>query len=176
MWFARPAGSGFSPLDEELALLPGQLTPRRPESVVRLGSWLPFRQAAEVLTCFTGVTVCEATGRRMTEGGRSLCGRANRGGRAPRARIATSAYRPTRAAPPRRWGNGPPAAPGVGRGQDRGHRGGEGVCARAGGVGRAYRGALLCFAPGGCGDLRALGPCGNAPAGDGDGEDGVGGE
>jgi hypothetical protein len=68
MWCARPARSGFSPLDEELALLPGQLTPRLQESLVRLGTWLPFRQAAEALTFFTGVTVSAATGRRITEG------------------------------------------------------------------------------------------------------------
>jgi len=49
-------------------LLPGQLTPRLYESVVRLGTWLPFAQAAEALTFFTGVTVSAATVRRLTEG------------------------------------------------------------------------------------------------------------
>jgi hypothetical protein len=49
-------------------LLPGQLTPRWPESVVRLGTWLPFAQAAEALAGFTGVTVSAATVRRLTEG------------------------------------------------------------------------------------------------------------
>jgi hypothetical protein len=68
MWCARPARSGFSPLDEELALLPGQLTPRLQERVVRLGAWLPCRQATEALTFFTGVIVSEATVRRITEG------------------------------------------------------------------------------------------------------------
>jgi hypothetical protein len=65
---ARPVRSGFSPLDEELALLPGQLTPRLQESVVRLGTWLPFAQAAEALAFFTGVTISVATVRRLTEG------------------------------------------------------------------------------------------------------------
>ena len=46
---ARPAAPGFSPLDEELALLPGALTPSLQEGVVRLGSWLPFARAAELL-------------------------------------------------------------------------------------------------------------------------------
>jgi hypothetical protein len=55
-------------LDEELALLPGQLTPRLHESAVRLGTWLPFAQAAEALAFFTGVTVAVATVRRLTEG------------------------------------------------------------------------------------------------------------
>jgi hypothetical protein len=49
-------------------LLPGQLTPRLHESVVRLGTWLPFAQAAEALAFFTGVTVAVATVRRLTEG------------------------------------------------------------------------------------------------------------
>lgn len=59
---------GFSPLDEELALLPGTLTPTLQEGVVRLGSWLPFGRAAEVLAHFTHVTIGEATARRLTEG------------------------------------------------------------------------------------------------------------
>jgi hypothetical protein len=44
------------------------LTPRLQESVVRLGTWLPFAQAAEALTFVTGVTVAAATVRRLTEG------------------------------------------------------------------------------------------------------------
>lgn len=64
----RPAGSVFSPLDEELALLAGSVTPRLHEQMVRLGSWIPsFRQAAAVLEDFTGVFVSEASGRRYTE-------------------------------------------------------------------------------------------------------------
>jgi hypothetical protein len=65
---ARPVRSGFSPRDEALALLPGQFTPRLHESLVRLGTWLPFAQAAEALTFFTGVTVSAATVRRLTAG------------------------------------------------------------------------------------------------------------
>jgi hypothetical protein len=60
-------GPGFSPLDEELGLLPGVLTPGLPASAVRLGSWLPFRPAAALLAHFTRVTVDEATIRRVTE-------------------------------------------------------------------------------------------------------------
>jgi hypothetical protein len=51
-----------------LALLPGTLTPSRQEGVVRLGGWLPFGRAAELLAHFTRVTVGEATARRLTEG------------------------------------------------------------------------------------------------------------
>lgn len=65
---ARPVGPGFSPLDEELALIPGQLTPRAEEQLVRLGTWIPsFAQAAELLGALVGVTVSEATVRRHTE-------------------------------------------------------------------------------------------------------------
>ncbi len=60
-------GRGFSPLDKELALLPGALTPRLQEQLVRLGSWLPFARAAALLTAFTRVSVTEATARRQTE-------------------------------------------------------------------------------------------------------------
>jgi hypothetical protein len=60
--------AGFSPLDEELGLVPGALTPRLHEHLVRLGTWLPFRPAARMLAVFTGVTVSEATARRQTEG------------------------------------------------------------------------------------------------------------
>jgi len=65
---ARPAAPGFFPLDEELALLPGSLTPTLQESTVRLGSWLPFARAAEMLAHFTRVEIGAATARRLTEG------------------------------------------------------------------------------------------------------------
>jgi hypothetical protein len=58
---------GFSPLDEELGLVPGHLTPRLQESLVRLGTWMPFRHAAHELTFFTGVPLSEATARRTAE-------------------------------------------------------------------------------------------------------------
>ena len=60
-------GRVFSPLDEELALLPGALTPGLQEGLVRLGAWLPFAKAAEMLAYFTQVRVSEATARRTTE-------------------------------------------------------------------------------------------------------------
>jgi hypothetical protein len=59
---------GFSPLDEELALLPGTLTPTLQEGVVRLGAWVPFARAAEMLAYFTHTTIGAATARRLTEG------------------------------------------------------------------------------------------------------------
>jgi hypothetical protein len=60
-------GSVFFPLDEELGLLPGTLTPSLVESVVRLGTWLPFAPAAQMLASFTCVEVGASTARRLTE-------------------------------------------------------------------------------------------------------------
>jgi len=60
-------GWGFFPLDEELGLVPGRFTPRLQESLARLGTWMPFRHAADELAFFTGVVVSEATARRVTE-------------------------------------------------------------------------------------------------------------
>jgi hypothetical protein len=64
---ARPARTGFSPLDEELALLPGSLTPRLQESLVRLSTWIPsFAKAMAELAHFTQVDVSRATANRIT--------------------------------------------------------------------------------------------------------------
>jgi len=60
-------GTGLSPLDEQLALLPGQFAPRVVEGIVRLGVWMPFERVPEVLAFFTGVTVSVETVRRLTE-------------------------------------------------------------------------------------------------------------
>jgi len=59
--------AGLFPLDEELGLLPGALTPSLHESLVRLGTWLPFAPAAAMLTHFTGVTLSASTAQRLTE-------------------------------------------------------------------------------------------------------------
>ena len=64
---APPVARGFSPLDEELDLLPGKLSPWLVESVVRLGTWLPFQQVPEALGFFTKVRIGEETARRLTE-------------------------------------------------------------------------------------------------------------
>lgn len=61
-------GPGFSPLDEELALLPGNLTPRLHEALVRLSTQQPsFAKASAELTFFTGASVHADTARRRTE-------------------------------------------------------------------------------------------------------------
>jgi hypothetical protein len=64
---ARNVGQGFFPLDEELALLPGTLTPSLQEAVVRLGARMPFRSVVQELTFLKQVTTTEATVRRQTE-------------------------------------------------------------------------------------------------------------
>ena len=67
MEHARSAVSGFFPLDEELGLLPGSLTPTQHEHLVHLATWMPFAQAGKMLGDLLGVQVSEATVRRMTE-------------------------------------------------------------------------------------------------------------
>ena len=62
-----PVGRGFFPLDEELALLPGALTPWLHERLVRLGTRMPFAAAATELAAGHQVQVSEATARRATE-------------------------------------------------------------------------------------------------------------
>ena len=64
---AHAAALGFSPLDEELGLLPGKLTPRLQQAVVRLGTWIPFERAAGELEDLLGVQLSEPRVRRLTE-------------------------------------------------------------------------------------------------------------
>ncbi|HEU5375135.1 MAG TPA: ISKra4 family transposase [Ktedonobacteraceae bacterium] len=56
----------FFPLDEELGLLPGRLTPKQQENLAHLGSWMPFAKAAHLLERLVGVQVSESTVRRQT--------------------------------------------------------------------------------------------------------------
>ena len=54
-------GRSFFPLDEELQLLPGKLTPFLQEQLVRLGIWIPsFERASSLLQALTGARVSEA--------------------------------------------------------------------------------------------------------------------
>lgn len=66
MALARPVGSVFSPLDEQLGLLATGLTPRAEETLVRLASWMSFEAAQELLCELLGVQVSKATARRAT--------------------------------------------------------------------------------------------------------------
>ena len=67
MGSVRSAGRGFFPLDEELELLSGRLTPSGREHLTRLASWMPFKQAAEMLEEIQGISISEPTGRRNSE-------------------------------------------------------------------------------------------------------------
>ena len=63
---ARPVGSAFSPLDEQLGLVSSGVSPRVEETLVRLASWMSFEAAVELLGDLLGVQVSKATARRAT--------------------------------------------------------------------------------------------------------------
>lgn len=63
---ARPVGRDFFPLDEELALLSGSMSPHSRDHLIRLAVWMPFARAAEMLAALPGVQVSETTIRRHT--------------------------------------------------------------------------------------------------------------
>jgi hypothetical protein len=67
MGSARTAAQAFSPLDDELELLPGTLTPSLQEDLVRLGAWMPFGRAERELQHFRLVDVSRPTVERLTE-------------------------------------------------------------------------------------------------------------
>ena len=56
----------FFPLDDELALLPGLLAPSLHGWLVRLSSYVPFAQAAALLSEFAHVRLSEGTAQRLT--------------------------------------------------------------------------------------------------------------
>src|SRR5256714_524874 len=61
-----PVGEAFFPLDEQLGLTSGGLTPRAEETLVRLASWMPFASAQELLQDLLGIGVSKATAHRAT--------------------------------------------------------------------------------------------------------------
>jgi hypothetical protein len=67
MRFVQLAGRGFFPLDEELELLPGKLTPREHERLARLSGWVSFEHAVELLEEFLGIEVTKIVARNYTE-------------------------------------------------------------------------------------------------------------
>ena len=67
MVYVSPAGWGFFPLDRELELLPGKLTPQGHEQLVRLSGWMPFERAVEVFADFTGMKVAKIMAMNSTE-------------------------------------------------------------------------------------------------------------
>lgn len=67
MEFVRSVDKGFFPLDEELKLLPGILTPHGHECLVRLSGWMPFDKAAELFEAFMEIQVSKSVSQRYTE-------------------------------------------------------------------------------------------------------------
>src|SRR5512139_4061017 len=67
MGSARNAEQAFFPLDDELELLPGTLTPSLQEDLVHLGAWMPFQRAAQELQHCRLVDVSRPTVERITE-------------------------------------------------------------------------------------------------------------
>ena len=67
MVYVQSVGMGFFPLDEELELQSGKLTPKGHERLVRLSGWMPFRQATELFGEFTGIRLSKIVGQRGTE-------------------------------------------------------------------------------------------------------------
>ena len=67
MGSARPAGAGLFPLDDELELVPGGLSPSAEQGLARLCAWMPFAVAAKDLRFFWEVDVSTATVRRHGE-------------------------------------------------------------------------------------------------------------
>src|SRR4030067_3507420 len=67
MAYAPGVDRGFFPLDEELKLLPGSLTPHGHECLVRLSSWMPFEKAVVLFGDFTGIDVSKGISQRYTE-------------------------------------------------------------------------------------------------------------
>jgi hypothetical protein len=59
--------TGLFPLDDELGLLPGSLTPHLQASLVRLASWMPFAHAAREVGWLTRAVVSRHVARRLTE-------------------------------------------------------------------------------------------------------------
>jgi hypothetical protein len=57
---------GFFPLDEQLGLVAGSLSPSIQDHLVHLATWMPFGRAVQMLKRYTGVQVSEATVRRQT--------------------------------------------------------------------------------------------------------------
>jgi hypothetical protein len=60
-------GSSFSPLDEQLGLLPGQWSPRLQQIVTVLGTLMPFGQVPPVVDLIRGVPIARSSVRRLTE-------------------------------------------------------------------------------------------------------------
>jgi hypothetical protein len=67
MEFVQSADKVFFPLDEELKLVPGGLTPHGHENLVRLCGWMPFEKAAEMFGALQEIEISPALSQRYSE-------------------------------------------------------------------------------------------------------------
>ena len=126
MGSAPPAAGNFFPLDEELELLPGSLTPGLEEILVRLGSWMPFAQAQRFLVDWLKLnSLSEATVRRHTEAAGAAYAAIQGGGRkglgtGRGTTLGVALFRPGPAGGGSGRGDGPSGGRRMGRGEDGG--------------------------------------------------------
>src|SRR5258708_3955299 len=59
-------GTAFLPLDKELDVLTGGLTPHAQQCLIRLSAWMPFAHAAQMLFELLGIHISRASARRCT--------------------------------------------------------------------------------------------------------------
>lgn len=64
---AQSVGRVFFPLDDELALLPGQLAPRQQNHLVHLASHMPFATATKMMEALLDIQISKESARRFTQ-------------------------------------------------------------------------------------------------------------
>src|SRR5438046_1234970 len=123
---APPAGEVFFPLDEQLGLLTGGLTPRAEETLVRLATWMPYAQAQELLADLVGIGVSKATARRATlDSGQAALTLDEAEEERLKQEVPQAPEGAEKQQRSRGWSDGAPGWGRVGRSQDAHHRGGE---------------------------------------------------
>jgi len=75
------------PLDEELELQAGKLTPKGRERLIRLSGWMPFRQATELFSKFTGIRNVSINRNASARSGKRAGGRGGHGWRGVAANL-----------------------------------------------------------------------------------------
>src|SRR6266567_1818545 len=119
-------GEAFFPLDEQLELLAGGLTPRAEETLVRLATWMPYAQAQELLSDLVGIQVSKATARRATlDTGQAALWRDEAEVERLKRELPQAPEGADKQMRSRRWSNGPPHRGRVGGSQDAGAGGGD---------------------------------------------------
>lgn len=148
---ARGVDRGFFPLDKELKLLPGSLTPYGHEILVRLSAWMPFKKAVELLADLVGIRVSQSQGRRYAEGaGAAYVEIQNQAVEQIEKGLPAVQQGKRKDANQCGWRHGTAAAWAVGRSQDAGGWGSSTGGQGKGGMGGTYAGVVLFFTQGEC--------------------------